>query len=275
MTVGDWSVKIWNEDANLKTPIIRTRYHNAYLSDGTWSPSRPGVFFVTRRDGWMDVWDYFYRQNEIAFSHKVSDAALTCIKINTTGGGNQNIIGKFAAIGDQHGTVTLLELCDSLYMSGSDNKEKEVIGDILDRETRKEKNLEFMKKQAEGKQKVQREGRAFKEWEAKKSDVIKKTEESFFAVMGKHEEVQADSDKSGLEEDSYVDKKEKSAGLEQQEEQNEPQQEEQQEPEHQEGGEGQIEVQDQGQGQGEGGQEEAQNEGNNEGNPDAGEGQQE
>ena len=78
--------KIWNEDANLKTPIIRTRYHNAYLSDGTWSPSRPGVFFVTRRDGWMDVWDYFYRQNEIAFSHKVSDAALTCIKINTTGG---------------------------------------------------------------------------------------------------------------------------------------------------------------------------------------------
>jgi len=132
-----------------------------------------------------------------------------------------------------------------------------------------------MKKQAEGKQKVQREGRAFKEWEAKKSDVIKKTEESFFAVMGKHEEVQADSDKSGLEEDSYVDKKEKSAGLEQQEEQNEPQQEEQQEPEHQEGGEGQIEVQDQGQGQGEGGQEEAQNEGNNEGNPDAGEGQQE
>ena len=114
----------------MKTPIIRTRYHNAYLSDGTWSPSRPGVFFVTRRDGWMDVWDYFYRQNEIAFSHKVSDTALTCIKINTTGGGNQNIVGKFAAIGDQHGTVTLLELCDSLYMTGSDNKEKEIIGDV-------------------------------------------------------------------------------------------------------------------------------------------------
>lgn len=45
-------------------------------------------------------------------------------------GGNQNIVGKFAAIGDQHGTVTLLELCDSLYMTGGDNKEKEIIGDV-------------------------------------------------------------------------------------------------------------------------------------------------
>jgi len=51
-------------------------------------------------------------------------------RFNYSLGGNQNIIGKFAAIGDQHGTVTLLELCDSLYMSGSDNKEKEVIGDV-------------------------------------------------------------------------------------------------------------------------------------------------
>ena len=33
----------------------------------------------------MDVWDYYYRQNEIAFSHKVTDSALTCININTTG----------------------------------------------------------------------------------------------------------------------------------------------------------------------------------------------
>lgn len=76
-----------------------------------------------------------------------------------------------------------------------------------------------MKKQAEGKQKVHREGKAFKEWEAKKSDVIKKTEDSFFAVMGKQEENQpAESDKSGLEDDSYVDRKDRSAGLELQKE---------------------------------------------------------
>lgn len=59
LSVGDWSCKIWVED--LKVPIIRTKYHNAYLSDGCWSPSRNGAFFLTRRDGWLDVWDYYYR----------------------------------------------------------------------------------------------------------------------------------------------------------------------------------------------------------------------
>lgn len=64
-----------------------------------------------------------------------------------------------------------------------------------------------MKKQAEGKQKVQREGKAFKEWESKKADVIKKTEDSFFAAMGKPEEgAHGDSDRSGLEDESYREK---------------------------------------------------------------------
>ena len=34
----------------------------------------------------MDIWDYYYRQNEFAFSHKVSDTALTSIKLNVNGG---------------------------------------------------------------------------------------------------------------------------------------------------------------------------------------------
>jgi len=59
LSVGDWSCKLWVED--LKQPIIRTKYHGAYLSDGCWSPTRNGVFFLARRDGWLDVWDYYYR----------------------------------------------------------------------------------------------------------------------------------------------------------------------------------------------------------------------
>jgi len=80
LSVGDWSAKIWYDEC--KTPIVNTRYHGSYLSDGCFSPTRMGVFFITRRDGWMDVWDLYYRQNELAFSHKVSDTGLTCIKLN-------------------------------------------------------------------------------------------------------------------------------------------------------------------------------------------------
>merc|ERR1711865_1308099 len=69
MTVGDWSAKIWNED--LKSPIMATKYHSAYITAGCWSPTRAGVFFVARTDGVVDIWDYFYRQNDMAYSHKV------------------------------------------------------------------------------------------------------------------------------------------------------------------------------------------------------------
>lgn len=70
LTIGDWTAKIWTED-NVKTPIMSTKYHQAYLTGGCWSPTRPGVFFVTRMDGVVDMWDYHYRQNEVAYSHKV------------------------------------------------------------------------------------------------------------------------------------------------------------------------------------------------------------
>jgi dynein intermediate chain 2 len=47
MTVGDWSAKIWMDD--LKTPLIRTKFHNSYLTDGCFSPTRVGAFFLTRK----------------------------------------------------------------------------------------------------------------------------------------------------------------------------------------------------------------------------------
>jgi hypothetical protein len=100
----------------------------------------------------MDVWDYYYRQNEIAFSHKVSDAALTCLKININSGPTHHSTstGKLVAVGDQDGnkyllngrkkrnlfckkkkfsgTVTVLELCESLYVMQP--KEKDIINEV-------------------------------------------------------------------------------------------------------------------------------------------------
>jgi hypothetical protein len=32
-------------------------------------------------DGVVDVWDYFYRQNEVAYSHKIGDCALSSISV--------------------------------------------------------------------------------------------------------------------------------------------------------------------------------------------------
>lgn len=57
---------------------------------------------------------------------------------------------------------------------------------MFDRETKKEKNLDTIKKAAEQKSKAQKENKAYAAWEEKKATVIKQTEEEFFAKMGKY-----------------------------------------------------------------------------------------
>jgi dynein intermediate chain 2 len=137
MSIGDWTAKIWSEE--LKTPIMQTKYHDSYLTDGCWSPQRPGLFYLTRMDGFIDIWDFFYRQNEVAYSQKISDNPLTCISIN----------GSRAAVGDSEGSVTLMTLCPSLYESQPSEKDEMI--KIFDREAAREKNLELAKKQADTK----------------------------------------------------------------------------------------------------------------------------
>jgi len=207
MTVGDWSVKIWNEES--KSQIIRTRYHNSYLSGGCWSPTRPGLFFVTRRDGWLDAWDYFYRQNEISFSHKVSDSAFTSLKIysgqNAGFGSVSNPDGRLAAVGDQDGTVTLLELCESLYLGTV--LERDSIGDMFARETQKEKYLDAMKKAADQNKGKQRENKALAQWEEKKPTVVKKCEDEFFAKMEKYKDALIDEGEKSDDEGEHKKKK--------------------------------------------------------------------
>ena len=137
MSVGDWTAKIWSED--LRTPIMQTKYHDSYLTDGCWSPQRPGLFYLTRMDGFIDIWDFFYRQNEVAYSQKISDNPLTCISLHDSR----------SAMGDSEGSITLMQLCPSLYEPQPNEKDEMV--KIFDREAAREKNLEMARRQAESK----------------------------------------------------------------------------------------------------------------------------
>jgi dynein intermediate chain 2 len=139
MSIGDWTAKIWAED--LKTPIMTTKYHSNYLTGGCWSPTRVGVFYTITMDGTLNVWDFFHRQNEAAYTHKVGDGALSSIAVQ----GNAQAGGKLVAVGDAHGTISLLEVGNSL--SELQKKEKVGISNIFERETRREKNLELRERE--------------------------------------------------------------------------------------------------------------------------------
>ena len=82
-------------------------------------------------DGFLDVWDFFYRQNEVAYSQKVSDSPLTAI----------SVLGDKTAIGDAEGTVSMMSLCRPLWDPTLQPREKDFMGVIFDREFRREKAL--------------------------------------------------------------------------------------------------------------------------------------
>jgi dynein intermediate chain 2 len=186
MTVGDWCAKIWTED--LKSPIMSTKYHAEYLTAGCWSPTRAGVFFVARMDGVVDIWDYFYRQNDMAYSHKVGEYGLASVSVQ----GNAQSGGRLVAVGDVGGTVSLLELCESLAVGQP--KEKQAIASMFERETKREKNLEVRERDLKSKQQQSggdTDGAADKSEDGKDQkleDLLKKVDAAFLTMIKEAED---------------------------------------------------------------------------------------
>jgi dynein intermediate chain 2 len=141
LTVGDWSAKIYMEE--LSQPIVSTRFHDSYLTNGCWSTTRPGVFFTTKKDGTMDVWDFLFKQSRPLLSVSVSSSALQTISMYN---------GKHLAVGGVDGTTSMIELSDGLAGFKNNERlpiteEKNAIQAMFDRETKREKTLEENKRE--------------------------------------------------------------------------------------------------------------------------------
>ena len=92
-----------------------TKYHMSYLTDGCWSPTRPAVFFTTKMDGTLDVWDMIVKQNDSVLSVQVCDEPLHSIRMHEH--------GRLVACGSKEGTTTLLELSDNLHQLQKNEKQ--------------------------------------------------------------------------------------------------------------------------------------------------------
>ena len=196
LTVGDWTARIWSED--IRTPIVTTRYSDSNVTTGCWSPTRPGVFFVGRADGVVDVWDLCQSHSEAAYNHKVGDSALSSIAVR---GGAQGG-GRLVAIGDVGGTVSLLEVCASLAQAQPN--EKAAVGSMLDRESRRVRNLEIREREGRRARVVEEErarteeegrveGRAGRDEEAERREV----ERQFLAMTREGSEEEQGARKAG------------------------------------------------------------------------------
>jgi len=129
LTVADWTARLWCED--LETDLFATPFRTSYLSAGCWSPTRPSVFFLTRMDGTVEIWDIFDRQSEPVYSHHISDAALSSVAVCRQG--NQ------MAVGDENGKISVLNMSEAVVQTRK--SEKFALVNMLEREVKREKAL--------------------------------------------------------------------------------------------------------------------------------------
>jgi dynein intermediate chain 2 len=82
LTVGDTTCKIWCEDLR-SSAIMWMKPSKARLTDGCWSPTKISVFFTSRTDGFVEVWDFLHNQGRPILTIKVADHRLNCMKVTS------------------------------------------------------------------------------------------------------------------------------------------------------------------------------------------------
>ena len=102
--------------------------------------------------------------------------------VNVQNNINATKYGSLVAIGDAEGTVTLIELCESLYEPQSN--EKLSIKQMLEREYAREKNLKAAKRLTEGRRTGRRDETTIGKQKEKQAEKLRKLEADFFAQVG-------------------------------------------------------------------------------------------
>ncbi|XP_063681640.1 dynein axonemal intermediate chain 3-like [Bolinopsis microptera] len=124
MSVGGWSWSIWKEG---ESEILQTSRSNVKYTAASWSLTRPGVFYIGKEDGNIDVWDLMDRSHEPSMSQNISSSAVTSL-VPYRVSSKQVLLG----VGDNFGTLHILEVPWSLRQASPN--ELHAMSSYFDRE---------------------------------------------------------------------------------------------------------------------------------------------
>ncbi|CAD2093393.1 dynein-associated protein, putative [Plasmodium vinckei brucechwatti] len=134
LSTDKWGFNIWSED--IKFPIISNYYNESIINKGHWIHDSP-FFILTRKDGYLDFWNILSNFNEPIIKHKICNSSITEIDAHTN--------NKYLSIGNEEGDIHILKLGKSFCTNSSENKN--ALDELLERESKREKNLEYIRKQ--------------------------------------------------------------------------------------------------------------------------------
>lgn len=95
------------------------------ITDVEWSPTRPGVFFISKQNGSIDIWDIVDRTHGPSISQSISSSAVTYLNIKNISCKMKLIFDQMwsffivvkqqlLAAGDSNGTLHILEVPSAL-----------------------------------------------------------------------------------------------------------------------------------------------------------------
>ena len=146
LSVGDWNFQLWKLDH--PRPIFSSPQASVSLTTGCWSPTRPGMLYMARSDGSVDVWDLTDSSYRPAAQLMVAPTRITSIKfLNPTAISKQQLL----AVGDKAGNLHVFDVPRNLWRPSPN--EKAMMASFVEGEVSRvdyiDKRAEFRKRQAE------------------------------------------------------------------------------------------------------------------------------
>uniref|UniRef100_A0A8C8B5M8 Dynein axonemal intermediate chain 3 n=1 Tax=Otus sunia TaxID=257818 RepID=A0A8C8B5M8_9STRI len=108
LSIGGRNFAIWKEGVTYG-PILQSSCSAGRYTTGHWSLTRPGVFFIGRDDGNIDIWDLLKKSYEPSHFQNVSKSTITF-----TSPWIASPKHHFLAVSDDLGVLHVLEICQKL-----------------------------------------------------------------------------------------------------------------------------------------------------------------
>ncbi|NWU61673.1 WDR63 protein, partial [Pterocles burchelli] len=111
LSIGGQNFAIWKEEVT-NGPILQSRCSAGRYTAGHWSLTRPGVLFIGRDDGNIDIWDLLKKTYEPSHFQNISKSMINFISpwIASYVDAKQH----FLAVSDDFGVLHVLEICQTL-----------------------------------------------------------------------------------------------------------------------------------------------------------------
>ncbi|NXE89341.1 WDR63 protein, partial [Menura novaehollandiae] len=108
LSIGGRNFAIWKEGVT-NGPILQSSCSAGRYTAGQWSLTRPGVFFIGRDNGNIDIWDLLKKTHEPSHFQNISKSIITFISPGMTSAEQH-----FLAVSDDLGVLHILEICQTL-----------------------------------------------------------------------------------------------------------------------------------------------------------------